>query len=115
MKLTDLFYRLQAQSIRVLLDRLVRRGNYEYAFPLAKYLKIKDEDGCRRILVHWAKYKVSKPNQDEEIVAKQISQKLGYDPRISYSEIAETAVNTGRKKLAIQVIHKIITSFFLSI
>lgn len=50
--------RLQCQSQKVLLDRLVTRGHYELAIPIAQYLKIPEKDGSCRILVHWAKYKV---------------------------------------------------------
>lgn len=79
-----------------------------------------EKEGTSFILVHWAKYKVrkiqsnketcndfqfqvSQSHLEEETVAREIAGKLGYTSGISYSEIASTASEYGRKKLAIKV------------
>jgi hypothetical protein len=63
-----------------------------------------EEEGSSHILVHWAKYKVSQSHLEEETVAREIAEKLGYTPGISYSEIASTASQFGRRKLAIKLL-----------
>lgn len=54
-----LFDRLQNLGNSVLLDRLVARRQYFLAIQVAKYLRMPDNEGSNRILVHWAKYKVN--------------------------------------------------------
>lgn len=46
---------------------------------------------------------MSQSQLEEETVAREIAEKLGYTSGISYSEIASTASEYGRKKLAIKV------------
>lgn len=41
---------------------------------------------------------------EEETIAREIADKLGYSSGISYSEIASTASECGRKKLAIKLL-----------
>lgn len=62
------------------------------------------EEGTSHILVHWAKYKVSQSHFEEETLAREIADKLGDTPGISYSEIASTASQNGRKTLAIKLL-----------
>lgn len=49
---------------------------------------------------------VSQSHLEEETVAREIADKLGYTPGISYSEIASTSAEFGRKKLAVKVSFK---------
>ncbi|KAL3280278.1 hypothetical protein HHI36_017772 [Cryptolaemus montrouzieri] len=63
-----------------------------------------DAEGKNHILVYWAKYKVSQPQLEEESVAREIADKLGYSPGISYSEVAHAAAECGRKKIAIKLL-----------
>ncbi|KAF2892196.1 hypothetical protein ILUMI_13977 [Ignelater luminosus] len=98
------FTELQYAGHKSLLDRLVTRRQYYLAICIAKYLKMPDKDGSSRILVHWAKYKVSQPHLDEETVAREIANKFGYTNGISYSDIASTAAQCGRKQLAIRLL-----------
>ncbi|CAG9864088.1 unnamed protein product [Phyllotreta striolata] len=87
-----------------ILKRLITRNYYYLALQIAKYLKLPEQEGASYILVHWAKYKVSQSHLDEETVARDIADKLGYSSGISYSEIASTASEFGRKKLAIKLL-----------
>ncbi|XP_050500351.1 vacuolar protein sorting-associated protein 16 homolog [Diabrotica virgifera virgifera] len=87
-----------------ILKRLITRNYYYLALQIAKYLKLPEKEGTSYILVHWAKYKVSQSHLEEETVAREIADKLGYSSGISYSEIASTASEYGRKKLAIKLL-----------
>lgn len=51
-------------------------------------------------------------NIDEDKLAAEIHSKLKSDPSISYSEIANKALDAGRKKLALSVINRL-TNFYL--
>ena len=45
-------------------------------------------------------------NVDDEQVARAIADKLGDTPGVSYSEIANRAIECGKKELAIRVRHE---------
>lgn len=96
-------HRLQNLSLRTLLDRLVVRRQYKWAIEVAKYLRLPEEEGSSRILAHWACYKVKQTHLDEEQVAIEMAEKLGYAPGVSYSVIASKAADAGRTQLAIKV------------
>lgn len=87
-----------------ILKRLITRNYYYLALQIARYLKLHEKEGISYILVHWAKYKVSQSHLEEESVAREIAEKLGYSSGISYSEIASTASAYGRRKLAIKLL-----------
>lgn len=46
---------------------------------------------------------MSQPHPEEEAVAREIAEKLGYSSGVSYREIAEKASEFGKNKLAIKV------------
>lgn len=94
---------MQYLTPKIVLDRLVTRRHHYLAIQIAKYLRMPENEGSSRILVQWAKYKVSQSHLEEETVAREIADKLGYTPGISYSEIASTSAEFGRKKLAVKV------------
>lgn len=98
------FTQLQYQSTTILLDRLVLRHYFYLAILIAEHLKM--TSGTKRILVNWAKYKVGQSHINEETLAQVISDKLelGYTHGISFSEIATTAANNGRKLLAMKLL-----------
>ncbi|KAJ9598585.1 hypothetical protein L9F63_010714 [Diploptera punctata] len=97
------YTQLHHLTIQVLLDRLVLRRHYYLAIQIAKYLKLPYNEGSSRILAHWACYKVKQTQLDREQVARDIADKLGYAPGVSYSEIAMKAADCGRKQLAIKL------------
>lgn len=61
-------------------------------------------EGSSRILAHWACYKVKQTHLDQEQVAVEMADKLGYAPGVSYSEIASKAADAGRTQLAIKLL-----------
>lgn len=91
-------------TMRVLLDRLVLRHQHCLAFRICNYLKMPEEEGTKRILGHWACYKVKQNQLDEEQVAIDIANKLSSTPGILYAEIADKANECGRKQLAIKLL-----------
>lgn len=97
------YTQMQYLTVQILLDRLVLRQHYYLAIQIAKYLKLPYNEGSSRILAHWACYKVRQTQLDREQVARDIAEKLGYAPGVSYSEIAMKAVDCGRRQLAIKL------------
>lgn len=98
------YSQLQHLSMPILIDRLVLRKLFYYAVKICQYLKIADAEGASRILAHWACYKVQQKNEDDETVARAINQKLGDTPGISYSDIANHALEEGRPDLATRLL-----------
>ncbi|XP_069702504.1 vacuolar protein sorting-associated protein 16 homolog [Periplaneta americana] len=97
------YTQMQHLTVQVLLDRLVLRRHYYLAIQIAKYLKLPYNEGSSRILAHWACYKVKQTQLDREQVARDIADKLGYAPGVSYSDIAMKAADCGRMQLAIKL------------
>lgn len=98
------FTQLHDLTMPVLLDRLVLRHQHCLAFRMCNYLKIPEEEGTKKILAHWACYKVEQKHLDEEQVAVAIANKLSSTPGISYAEIAEKANQCKRTQLAIKLL-----------
>ncbi|XP_049834347.1 vacuolar protein sorting-associated protein 16 homolog [Schistocerca gregaria] len=94
---------LEHLTTQVLLDRLVLRHHYCLAIHIAKYLRLPETEGSSRILAHWACYKVKQTQLDREQVAREIAEKLGDTPGVSYSDIAIKAADCGRTQLAIKL------------
>ncbi|CAH1775290.1 unnamed protein product [Owenia fusiformis] len=95
---------LEQLTVPVLIDRLVLRRQYCLAIRICQYLNIPEADGASRILAHWACYKVQQTHVDDELVATAIANKLGDTPGVSYSEIANKAIECGRTELAIRLL-----------
>ncbi|XP_071101576.1 vacuolar protein sorting-associated protein 16 homolog [Haliotis cracherodii] len=98
------YVQLEHLSMSVLIDRLVLRKFFCLAIKICQYLKIPDAEGTSRILAHWACYKVQQKHEEEDTLAKAISQKLLDVPGVSFSEIASQALDQGRKQLAIKLL-----------
>ncbi|KAF8764583.1 Vacuolar protein sorting-associated protein like [Argiope bruennichi] len=98
------YTQLEFLTIPVLLDRLVLRRHYAYAICICQYLKIPDTEGASRILDHWACYKVKRTNLDPEQTARDIAEKLGTTPGISYAEISNKAMDYGHPSLAVKLL-----------
>ncbi|GFT27348.1 vacuolar protein sorting-associated protein 16 homolog [Nephila pilipes] len=98
------YTQLEFLAVPVLLDRLVLRRHYSYAICICQYLKIPDTEGASRILDHWACYKVKRTNLDPEQTARDIAEKLGTTPGISYAEISNKAMDYGHPSLAVKLL-----------
>ncbi|XP_035827127.1 vacuolar protein sorting-associated protein 16 homolog [Aplysia californica] len=98
------YTQLEHLSMPVLIDRLVLRKLFGLSVRICQYLKIPDAEGRSRILAHWACFKVQQKHEDEEKLARAISQKLLDVPGVSFSEIASQALEHGRKQLAVKLL-----------
>jgi len=98
------YAQLEHLSMPVLIDRLVLRKLFGLSVRICQYLKIPDAEGRSRILAHWACFKVQQKHEDEDKLARAISQKLMDVPGVSFSEIASQALENGRKQLAVKLL-----------
>lgn len=93
---------LNRLTVAVLIDRLIRRCQWELAMSISKYLKLPESES--RILTHWACYQVDQKKKSDEEIAACIKRKLGAAPSISYSEIAKKASEISRNELAVKLL-----------
>ncbi|BFZ22188.1 hypothetical protein BsWGS_25227 [Bradybaena similaris] len=98
------YTQLERLSMPVLIDRLVLRKLFGLSVRICQFLKVPDAEGRSRILAHWACFKVQQKHEDEEKLARAISQKLMDVPGVSFSEIASQALEHGRKQLAVRLL-----------
>ncbi|WAR04987.1 VPS16-like protein [Mya arenaria] len=98
------YTQLERLTMPVLIDRLVMRKYFYLAIRICQYLKLPEAEGASRILAHWACYKVQQKNEDDEHLARVIADKMGDTPGVSYSEIANKALEVGRPDLAIRLL-----------
>ena len=91
----------EALTPSIIINRLINRRHYALAIEICKYLNMNEEV---KVLSHWALYKVSQTDIEEDRIAQMIKSKLGETPGISYSEIARCAIQAGRSGLAIKLL-----------
>ena len=84
-----------------LIQRLIHREDYALALKVSEYLKLSKD----KIYGHWASRKVRVATGDEDIICKQIVDKLEGQPSISYDDIARSAYNEGRVQLATRLLN----------
>ncbi|CAG0912360.1 unnamed protein product [Notodromas monacha] len=112
------------QGLKVVLDRLVLRRHHLLAIRIAQFLLSKRgwfsplnavdplaggrypeaDEAVGRILVNWAVYKIKQTHLDAEEIARSIARKLDLSPCISYADIADKALDCGKKPLAIKLL-----------
>ncbi|XP_026677997.1 vacuolar protein sorting-associated protein 16 homolog [Diaphorina citri] len=98
------YEQLNQLGIDKLIDMLILRRFYYLALQISKYLRLSSAEGSVRILSHWAYYKVKQPVVDKNRVAKEIHDKIGQTPGISYTDIANEAANHMNVQLAIRLL-----------
>ncbi|CAG2168046.1 unnamed protein product [Oppiella nova] len=98
------YNQLEVLTMEVLIDRLILRRKFCLAIRIAEYLKMSDESGAARVLGNWAFLKVRQTFIDDERIAYDIFNKLGYGSGVPYSEIANKAIECGRTQLAIKLL-----------
>lgn len=84
-----------------LIERLMARHEYLLAIKVAEYLRLSTD----KIYVHWASQKVKVSSDDEESICHLIVQKLDGKRGVSFEEIARSAYEEGRTKLATQLLN----------
>jgi hypothetical protein len=88
--------RYQSITPEKLVEILSNRRHYGLAKSICEYLKLPID----RVLIHWACYQVRVSLEEEDLVSRQIFDKLSDESRISYAEVARVAFQAGRTKLA---------------
>lgn len=84
-----------------LVQRVVNRGEYLLALRVSEYLRLPTE----RIYVRWASQKVRVSSEDEESICRAIVTKLNGKRGVAFEEIAKTAYDEGRGRLATQLLN----------
>ncbi|KAG4306374.1 hypothetical protein PORY_000362 [Pneumocystis oryctolagi] len=83
-----------------LIERLIARQKHFLALKICEYLQLPSD----KVYTHWACMKIKLSVDDEESIYKIIVEKLISKKGISFEEIAKTACNEGKKKLAIKLL-----------
>lgn len=91
---------LQRTGVNRLIQRLIDLELFNLAIKIANHLSLDVQEGKNRVLKEWALYKVRQNEYDDEKVGNDIVKKIGNTNGISYSEIANLAVEYNRKNLA---------------
>jgi hypothetical protein len=90
---------LHPREAQVLVDRLVQRGDYQWAVNVATFLGMKTE----KILVQWSVAKVI-TSTDEAAAHKEIVAVLKKCPGAGFTEAALEAAAQGKQRLAVQLL-----------
>ncbi|KAH0002331.1 vacuolar protein sorting-associated protein 16, partial [Aureobasidium melanogenum] len=83
-----------------LVQRLVNRKEYLLAIKISEHLDLPLD----KIYVHWARQKVRSSTSDEDDICAEIVERLRGKRGISFEEIAQTAYEEGRGKLATELL-----------
>ncbi|KAF2468812.1 vacuolar protein sorting-associated protein 16 [Lindgomyces ingoldianus] len=84
-----------------LISRLTNRHEYLLALRISEYLHLPTD----KIHVHWAQQKVRVSTADEASICNLIFRKLHGKPGVSFEEIARTAYDEGRVRLATELLN----------
>jgi hypothetical protein len=84
-----------------LVKRLVNRHEYLLALRISEYLRLP----TNRIYVHWASQKVRVSADDEDSICRLIVKKLDGKQGVSFEEIARSAYDEGRGRLATELLN----------
>ena len=94
----DQYVRLTPEK---LVQRLTNRHEYLLALRISDYLRLPTD----RIYVHWASQKVRVSTGDEENICRLIVSKLSGKRGVSFEEIARSAHDEGRVRLATELLN----------
>ncbi|KAF8533406.1 Vps16, N-terminal region-domain-containing protein [Trichophaea hybrida] len=84
-----------------LIQRLVNRQQHLLALRVSEHLRLPTD----RIYIHWACMKVRMSSDDEDTICRMVVAKLNGKRGISFEEIARTAYDEGRGRLATQLLN----------
>lgn len=84
-----------------LIQRLINRQEYLLALRISDYLKLPTD----RIYVNWACRKVRVSTEDEDSICRTVVERLKGKGGVSFEEIARTAFDEGRGRLATQLLN----------
>lgn len=84
-----------------LIQRLINRHEYLLALKVSDYLRLPTD----RIYVHWASQKVRVSSDAEDAICRTIVQRLQGKRGVSFEEIARSAYDEGRTRLATDLLN----------
>ncbi|EMR10340.1 hypothetical protein PNEG_01594 [Pneumocystis murina B123] len=82
-----------------LIERLIARQKHFLALKISEYLRLSPD----KVYIHWACMKIKFSSDDEECIYRTIVEKIS-SKRISFEEIAKTACDEGKQKLAVKLL-----------
>ncbi|KAL9081601.1 MAG: hypothetical protein Q9159_007217 [Coniocarpon cinnabarinum] len=94
----DQYFRLGSER---LLRRLISRDDYVLALKISEYLRLPRD----RLYIHWASKKARQAPGDEEVICRQIVDKLDGQNAMAFDDIARSAYNEGRVQLATKLLN----------
>ncbi|CCJ28605.1 unnamed protein product [Pneumocystis jirovecii] len=83
-----------------LIERLITRQKHFLALKICEYLRLPSD----KIYTHWACMKIKHSVDDEETIYRVIIEKLILKKGVSFEEIARTACDEGKQKLAVKLL-----------
>lgn len=92
-------------TLEILIERLMTRKLFWFAFEVCKYLKTPSNKGTSKVLFRWACDMIQFSKIGDDQLLEAISTKLTYISEISYTKIINKAIECNRSKLALGLIH----------
>lgn len=90
-------------SVEVAVDLLMARNQFQLALWIVQYLRVGGEN---RIRVKWSEHLVQQRQLTDDKVAEKIQAILGQSTQVSYTDIANKAIEMQRVQLAIKLLDK---------
>lgn len=90
-------------EIETAVDLLIARKQFEQALWIVQYLKT---GGEHQIRVKWSEHLIEQRQLTDDEVAKRILNILGQDSQVSYTDIANKAIEKQRVQLAVKLLDK---------
>uniref|UniRef100_A0A5S6QR90 Vps16_C domain-containing protein n=1 Tax=Trichuris muris TaxID=70415 RepID=A0A5S6QR90_TRIMR len=88
-----------------LIEYLVECGEYSAAVACSKCLRVDEEEGVNRVVMHWATENVKNESLSDDLIVSQIHAKSTEFPNLSKAAIAEVAVKFKRTDLAAKLLN----------
>ncbi|KFD64326.1 hypothetical protein M514_09917 [Trichuris suis] len=88
-----------------LIEYLVERGEYSIAVACSRCLRVSEEEGVNRVVMHWATENVRNESLSDDLIVSQIRAKSAEFPNLSKAAIAEIAVKFKRTELAAKLLN----------
>ncbi|KAG5439417.1 hypothetical protein PCANB_001991 [Pneumocystis canis] len=83
-----------------LIERLISRKKHFLALKICEYLLLPSD----KVYIHWACMKIKFSIDDEESIYKIITERIPLKKGVSFKEIAKTACDEGKQKLATKLL-----------
>ncbi|CDW59792.1 Vacuolar protein sorting-associated protein 16-li ke protein [Trichuris trichiura] len=99
------FFMFQDLTFVGLIEYLVECGEYSIAVACCRCLRVNEEEGVNRVVMHWATENVRNESLSDDLIVSQIRAKSAEFPNLSKAAIAEIAVKFKRTELAAKLLN----------